>query len=434
MAGDRYVVLGLAHPRSAWFRDVARWATSGSLPVDFVKCVSMEEVEARLDANRPFSALLIDGGVGGLDRDLCARASAAGCAVLVVEDPRVARDWPALGAAALLPQAFDGDDLMDALATHGHLIARGDGVPVDDELPRSAWRGRLVAVTGAGGTGASTVAIALAQALGDDVRHAGLVLLADLALDADQAMLHDARDVVPGVQELVEAHRAGRPSHQDIRSLTWSVAARRYHLLLGLRRRRDWPAIRPRAFEASVDGLRRSYRMVVADVDADLDGERECGSADVEDRNVMARATMAAADAVLVVGTPTMKGVHSLVRVVAEVAAHGVDPARIVPVVNLAPRSPAARARIAEAVAELVAVAVAAPAGDGRLALAAPVFVPERRRLDDVLRDGARLPSAMTAPIGAAVTAVLERTAERPAASSAEPVPVVPGSLGAWAG
>ena len=35
------------------------------------------------------------------------------------------------------------------------------------------------------------------------------VVLADLALHADQAMLHDARDVIPGVLELVESHRSG---------------------------------------------------------------------------------------------------------------------------------------------------------------------------------------------------------------------------------
>ena len=31
MAGERYVVLGLAHPRATWFRDLARWSTSGAV-------------------------------------------------------------------------------------------------------------------------------------------------------------------------------------------------------------------------------------------------------------------------------------------------------------------------------------------------------------------------------------------------------------------
>ena len=78
-----------------------------------------------------------------------------------------------------------------------------------------------------------------------------MVLLADLNLDADQAALHDARDVVPGVAELVDAHRGGQPSADEIRTLTFRVPSRSYHLLLGLRRHRDWTVLRPRAFEAA---------------------------------------------------------------------------------------------------------------------------------------------------------------------------------------
>ena len=78
-----------------------------------------------------------------------------------------------------------------------------------------------------GGTGRSTVATALAQGLAGDPRNLDLVCLADLALHADQAMLHGATDVVPGVVELVEAHRTGAPSIDDVRGLTWHVTDRR---------------------------------------------------------------------------------------------------------------------------------------------------------------------------------------------------------------
>src|SRR3546814_12010077 len=85
-------------------------------------------------------------------------------------------------------------------------------------------------------------------------------------------MLHDARDVIPGVLELVEAHRSGAPGPEDVRGLTFDIVTRRYRLLLGLRRHRDWTAIRPRALRSALDGLRRSFPLVVADVDADLEG------------------------------------------------------------------------------------------------------------------------------------------------------------------
>ncbi|HEY2813253.1 MAG TPA: hypothetical protein VGJ03_07315, partial [Acidimicrobiales bacterium] len=348
--GDRFVALGLAHARSNWFGDVARWSNSAALPLEFVKCVTVEEVRTRFRTGRPFSALLIDSRVSGLDRDLVDEATSHACAVIVVDDARVRRDWPALGATAVLSDDFGPDELLDALESFAVRIGIAE-TPMADPTARAAaaWRGHLVAVTGPGGTGASSAAMAIAQGLAADVRLGGLVALADLALDADQAMLHDAGDVVPGVQELVEAHRNGQPTSTEIRALTFAVGDRGYDLLLGLRRHRDWVTIRPRAFDAALDSLLRSYKAVVADITSDFEGERHCGSIDVEERNVMARTTAAAADVVVVVGSPGPRGVHRMVRLVAALVDVGIDGERILPVVNRAPRSPRSRAEITAA-------------------------------------------------------------------------------------
>jgi hypothetical protein len=424
---DRYVTLGLAPARAAWFRDVAQWATSGAVPVEFVKCVSIEEARARLASGRPFSALLVDGASPGFDRDLIDVAVAAGCVVLVVEDARVERAWHGLGAAAVLPAAFSRDELVAALGAHARLIERTDAAtstPDRGEPAGARWRGRLVAVTGAGGTGTSVVALATAQGLSEDARNAGNVLLADFALDAHQALLHDTGDVVPGVQELVEAHRRGQPRAYDVRALTFDLPGRHYDLLLGLRRHRDWVVLRPRAFDAALDSLRRGYRIVVADIDADFEGEDDSGSIDVEERNLLARATAQAADVVVAVGAPGLTGLAAFVSVIGALLDHGVAARRILPVVNRAPRSQRARARLTRAVADLLGP-------DARRTLPSPVFVAERRRLDDALRAGAPLPAGFADPVASAVHAVLERAPAR-YAGTAEPTRVRPGSLGSW--
>ena len=436
MAVERFVVLGLAHARSAWFRQLGQWSTSGALPAEFVKCLSGEEVRARLGSGRPYSALVVDAGLPAVDRDLLAAARAARCAAFVVDDGRAARDWASLGAAAVLGPAFDRDDLLAALAAHARPIARtearsgalaGAGAPPPAPAP---WRCPVAAVTGPGGTGVSTAAIALAQALGDDVRHGGLVCLADLRLHAEQAMLHDARDVLPSIQEVVEAHRSGEPSADDVRASTFAVEERGYHLLLGLRQARFWPALRRRAFNATFDSLRRAYRVLVCDVDPELEGEREGGSIDIEERNVMTRTAVAEADAVFAVGLPSMKGVHALVRVLVDLLTYGARPDRVVPVVNRAPRSPRARAVLTAAVAELAEPAVARVSeAAGFSALPNPVFLPERK-VDEALRDGTRLPAPLGAPLAGAFAAVLERGA--PARRAPGPERVRPGSLGRW--
>jgi hypothetical protein len=422
MAGDRYVVLGLGMPRSAWFKSVAQWSTSGSLPVEFVKVVSVEELHARLASGRRFSALLVDGAISGVDRDVLDRTKVSGCAVIVTGDDR--RDWGEAGADAVLGSGFDQRDLLDALRATSAMIGRAEPTvaPGTTAEAPTVWRGRIATVCGPGGTGASTVAIALAQGLAADVRNGGLVVLADLARPGEQAMLHDARDVVPGIEELVEAHRTGAPGAADVRSHTFSVETRGYSLLLGLRRARAWSALRPRAVEAAVAGLAHAFRVVVADCDADLEGEAEGGSADVEDRNGMARCATGNADVVFAVGVPGLKGVHSLVRVIGDLMASGVEGSRIVAVVNRAPRGHRTRAEVARAIADLT------PAR--RSGLSSPVFLPERN-VDALLRDGARLPSSLCGPLTAAFDAVAA-TCDRPIRRPPEPVAVVPGSLGHW--
>lgn len=417
---DRYVLLGLASARAAWFRNVAAWATAASLPAEFVKCVSVEEVRARLASGRPVSALLVDARLPEVDRDLVDRAREAGAAVLVVDDGRGPRDWGALGVHRVLPAEFDRRTLLDALAAFAPVVTRHESLP-GDPAPAAGPPpgGRVVAVCGPGGTGVSTVAVALAQGLA--APGAGEVVLADLALHAEQAALHDARDVYPGVQELVEAFRAGRLSSAEVRAVTFAVVERGYDLLLGLRRARAWSTLRPRAFEAALDGLRAAYTTAVCDVDADVEGEEEGGSADVEDRHVMARTVLRSADVVFVVAVPGMKGLHSLLRVLGDLRAFGVPGERIVPVVNRAPRSRRTRGELAKGFGELL----------GPTAVATPLFLPERD-VDDALRDGVRLPAALVGPLVTACAAVAGRQPPSSAAAGLVAVPVRPGSLATW--
>ena len=91
MTRERYVALALAHVRSPWSTDVARWSTAGALPLELVKCLSVSEVRARLSSGRSFSALLIDATSGQVDRDLVDLANAKGAAVLVVDEHPTAR-------------------------------------------------------------------------------------------------------------------------------------------------------------------------------------------------------------------------------------------------------------------------------------------------------------------------------------------------------
>ena len=430
MTDDRWVVLGLGHPRAGWFSDVAKWSTSAALPLDFVKCVSADEARARLRSGRVFSALLAGADVGGLDRDLIEAARDAGAVVIAV-DSRTSRDWLEIGAAAQLPERFDRHGLLAALRSHATAIARVPSVPhIEADDPGPVTSGRLIAVTGPGGTGASVVAMATAQSFAAGRARGDRIVLADLRLDAELAMLHDAREVMPAVQELTDAHRAGRLSVEQVQSLCFDVAGRDYELLLGLRRHRDWTAIRPRAFAAALTGLMRAYTITIADADPDIEGEDATGSIDVEDRNAMARTTLARADLVVVVGNPSTKGIHSLTRVVRDLHRGGIEPARMIPVLNRAPRSPRRRAEATRTLDVLLGH------DDALNDVGNPVFLAERSDVDDAIRDGVALPSPLGRPLRAALRRALADLDQRADAvddkAATVPTRVAPGSIGSW--
>ena len=99
-----------------------------------------------------------------------------------------------------------------------------------------------------------------------------------------------------------------------------------------------------------------------------------------------------------------------------------------------APRQPAARAELARALRTLgFAEPEPGPGGDvavvgGSRAVAGPVFLPNVRRLDSVLRDGSRLPEQLGPPLAVAVTRVLHDVAGPVLADDA--IPVRRGELG----
>ena len=429
MSSERFVVLGLAHVRSSWFTEVARWATAGSLPVEFVKCVSAEQLRAHVGSGRPFSAALVDGRLATVDRDLLAVLTARGCTPIVVADATRPADWLALGASAVLTPPVERSALLDALVRHSHAIDPLDRPAIDPRpsTEQPGWRAPLVAVTGRGGAGVSTIAAVTAHALATDPRHAHDVLLADLARHAHQGLLHDARDVVPGLQDLVDAHRRGTVAPADIRRLTFDVPARSYRLLLGLRSPHDWVTLPNAAFDRALDALRGACRLLVADVDDDVEGEEQTGSFDVEDRNHRSRRAIVTADLVISVALPTAPGMYELVRHLHDLRRVGVAPTRHLVVINRAPHRARPRAELSRSLADLAEAA-------GRIGFVGPVFVPDRRGVDDLHRDLVPFPHALTASIRAAASAVLDRAGARSTEPEADgaPVRIEPGSLGSW--
>jgi len=330
MSGRRYVVLGLASGSPTWMAEATRRLATAGVAGELLVCAGVADLGNRLASGRPFSALLVDHRTVGLDRELIDRASAAGCPVVVVGRTGDRARWQGLGAVDVLDDSLDPDDLAQPLRRHGPPIGSARSFNDDDHLPLprtpvdvAPWQGRIVAVTGPGGTGASSVARALTDGLGRDVRFRESVVLVDACLEADQARLHGLTADHRDLQSAVQAHRGGDPDGDGLTSLLVADADWPYRLLPGIRRRRDWPAIGGASLRATLANLARHHLVTVVDVDPFIDlapPDQPVGPATPGEP---ARVVMGLADLVIVVGRPGTKGTMAASRVVANLADDG---------------------------------------------------------------------------------------------------------------
>lgn len=364
-------------------------------------CANAEELREQLRGRR-WSAVVLDGNQQP-DRDLLQACRESGAPALVL-DPKRLTDWASMGAIAVGSLA----EAIETLRFH-RAAAAGEGPPGYAESPPA---GSLIAVTGPGGTGASTVSAALAQGMA--VIHAP-VLLVDLVRNAEQHVLHQLAPDAPGIAEVVEAHRVRQPTADSLRSIATPIPGRGYSVIGGLRRAIAWSALQPAALGSALENLRGAYRVVVADVDADLEDETDTGSPDVEERNSMARNAFAVAAGSVVVVRPGLKGTHSALRVLTALWTHGVEPGRTVAAIVGAGAEH--RARLQEGVRALGA--------DGCRAISLPSV-----EIEALLVHGLPLPASVVDPLTEALAPYLEGPGPtRPA----EAVQVRPGSLGSAA-
>ena len=428
----RYVLVALARPRAPWLDRVVQLANSGAMAAEVHKCVGLVDLLAQVGPGRRVSAVLLDGGAHGVDRDLIHRLRLSSIAVLVIADPQASHDWTLLGADAVVGRDFAPHEMLDSLVRCARPVHQAD---FSDSIPAavtasgpSPWDGALVAVIGPGGTGVSTVAIAAAQGLGRTGRgpeHSAALI--DLCLCAEQAMLHDTNPTSPGLLELIDICRLGNPDDDAVRAQLSGITNRSYDLLPGLRRRGLWTQLRPASSRQALHAIVRSYDYVVADLDGDVEGESDNGSIDVEERHQLTRLALGEAAVVLVVGHSSMKGMHSVARLLREVVEFGVSPSAVQPVFNHAANGSRARAGYAAALGELTT---------GLGLAASPVFLPTRD-IDDRLRALVPFPNAIVSPVQGAIEAHLRLSGKTGASARATGLTDVPerierGFLGRW--
>jgi MinD-like ATPase involved in chromosome partitioning or flagellar assembly len=289
-----------------------------------------------------YDVFIGDDSTSFLTRRLVDALQGCGRAVLGVfdpEDPRGKGELVDMGVDEVIARDADPGEFLAAItALHARQQPRmsiGAAEHLDDPLPHGAHTdrrdeariatpapaaeahaGRVVAVGGAGGgTGATEIAIGLAQACG---RRGGRTVLVDVDEVAPSIAQRLGLPLYPNLRAAADAldHRT-----QPLDDLLTEVADGGFRALPGLSTARSWAELRPNAGADVIDGLRTSAHTVIANVGPLLEDLATGGGAP---RYGLTRTVLSMADVVVVVAQPTPLGLARLLdwlgdlRVVAE--------------------------------------------------------------------------------------------------------------------
>jgi Flp pilus assembly CpaE family ATPase len=306
-AEPRRVVLAAAG--AGWEPSAVRALEAARDVVLVRRCVDVAELIAVAQAGAATVAA-VDLSVPGLDVEAVSAVRAAGVRLVGLgpQDRAAALGVDVVGTDADvldLVRSVPGDASPSApTAADASLSSTGD-----DLAP-------LVAVWGpAGAPGRSTVALALADAVGAPDKPAVLV-------DADtyggaQAQLLGLLDEVSGVMAACRVANQGREEDVDEHL---QVVREGLAVLTGLPRPEMWVHVRRAALRRVLDRVRRTHATVVADVGFCL----EVGDGPAGSRNQATLTVLEEADVVVVVGRADPVGLTRLVRGLHDLREHGV--------------------------------------------------------------------------------------------------------------
>lgn len=284
VSDTRPKLLAFTPSRSAWATRCARWSADARIPFGLARCVTLTAVFDLLSSVR---AVLVD--TAALTPELLAAADSQ-------DVPVIAIGTFSSDTAAHLHDTFRVEELLQVLIT----LAPAREPAVAEQDPSGVSR-VVIAVTGPGGTGTSTVAAMLAQGLTGDFSS---VLLADLCRHASQAVLHDVHTPVDGLIEMAHA-----PDTADTFLPVTPIVSRGYQLLTGMRQPLQWVSLGEQHVAQAVRLLTAGEGVVVCDIDPDTETEHDTGSVGVGDRHRLTTATLGLAQLVVLVCDPSLMGV-----------------------------------------------------------------------------------------------------------------------------
>ncbi|HEX5018641.1 MAG TPA: hypothetical protein VFX15_13775 [Actinomycetes bacterium] len=274
------------------------------------RCRDVVELRAVIHSSQ-VDAVVVDGRLRGIDRDVMNTFLTMGVLVVVVSDSP--DDWIAIGA-----QEVVGRDLGGLAESLRHREVVPEPVPTQARSPEPS--GAIIAVWGPpGAPGRSTLAIEMAASI---TRRNNDVLLVDLdTLGPSIAQQLGLIDDTSGLAAAVRTASQGVLEPDALAGLAVTVPCGP-RVLVGLPSTDRWTELRRASTEAVMQCARAMVPWTVVDVGSAIEGEDlEWLDPGSPHRFGAARATLANADAVICVGRPDPIGLTRLLREIPKVQA-----------------------------------------------------------------------------------------------------------------
>ena len=379
---------------------------------DHVKGVALRVVrDGRMALEEHFDVLVIDDEAPFLSPMLLASLRERAIPVIGLYDPDDVEGaseglLERLGVETLLPVDVESDELVDAVraaaSSHDFLAPRFEeviaGLDLGDGAEETPRGGRIVAVGGPAGAGATEIAVAVAQVLGGRLR----TILVDIDEVAPGVARRLQRALYPHLLTALDGLRGAGLDETPLDGDFIDASLARpldsapdlpFDVLAGMADPRDWPLVRAEDVEALLGLLARRWPLVTINLGPHLEDLSR-----FVDRYGPSRAALMGSGQVVGVCEASPRGVLRFLDWLVEASPLiGERPVDVV--VNRAPRGGFGQAEVAEALFEHAGPRIASLS-----------FVPEDRHVAKAAWDGRLVPQSRFLRAVAGVTAHLDGT------------------------
>ena len=447
---EKPLLTALVKGSHQWVRDLNRWANGSVIDQDFAVVLSVDELVSVARATRRRLIVMVDSEYHSVIPRLSQASEELDVQTVVVRStPRTPIDVPS-GVTTIdypftpdelgvLTSTLQAQNILDPYSgAEQPRLRQLDAPNASPKVsPTTTVGSRLIGVLGVGGSGASTIAMALAQTLAENHK----VVLVDLCAQADLSMYHDLDRALGGLADLMAAARKATPKTSQIRRYCIPTMGRGYFLLPGIRRQEETSIWREKHLDDLFGALLSEFDFVVCDLDGSYRSANTRAAIGEPSTTLGTEVALSRADAIVLTVGGDLRGIHGGLRIYQRLLGDSTANTPMALCVNRIPRKPMARSahgdfNLAKLTSDIAAsaergVASEIPLASGSQPKPEILMIREERGLDRIHEAVRPLPRGLGTPLARWCEGLVSKKSEMIQRSDPFGSRIMPGELSA---